>query len=64
MCHFERIVTAPIAKQCNTQEKRTTKKFFHCTLLFLREITSPCISLNDGTKRYLLRLSEVFHGCN
>src|SRR5580698_4760731 len=34
MCHFERIVTAPIAKKCNTQEKRTTKKFFHCTLLF------------------------------
>ncbi len=42
MCHFERIVTAPIAKQCNTQKQRTTNKFFHYTLLFLRK-QSPLV---------------------
>jgi hypothetical protein len=34
VCRFERIEAAPIAKQCNTQKKRTTNKFFHDTLLF------------------------------
>jgi len=33
VCRFERIKAAPIAKQCNTQKKRTTNKFFHDTLL-------------------------------
>jgi hypothetical protein len=31
VCRPERVVAAPIGKQCNTQKKRTTNKFFHGT---------------------------------